>query len=143
VGGQQVLLSCLGSGHHLPDNPLRAFLPGLAFYSPISRGFYDTYLLGPEVNRVINDTCYLVFITLLLFGALFLILKRTLAVELRRLTSPPMAVRSAGYPVPSASARPFAGYDRRYCVLPGVCFRRLQRERLGAGFLPTSKRAGK
>ena len=61
---------------------------------------------------------------------------------MRRLTSPPMAVGSAGYPVPSVSARPFAGYDRRYCVLPGVCLRRLQRERLGAGFMPISNRAG-
>jgi hypothetical protein len=51
----------------------------LAFHSSISRGFfYDTYLLVPEVNRVIRDTSYFVFITLLLFGALFLILKRTL-----------------------------------------------------------------
>ena len=54
----------------------------LAFYSSVSddlpRVFYDTYLLIPEVNRVIRDISFFVFITLLLFGALFLILKRTL-----------------------------------------------------------------
>ena len=50
--------------------------------------------------------------------------------------------RGPGNPVPGGPARPVAGYDRCYCLRPGVRLLRLQRKRLGAGFLPASNRGG-
>ncbi len=54
----------------------------LAFFSVTSddmpRIFYKGYLLIPKVNDAIQETSFFVFITLLLFGALFLLLKYSL-----------------------------------------------------------------